>query len=955
MISLALSSQRSLLALVQTVSTVVPINDGQPITKAVLSLDVAGGDLTDYLKNIILERGYTFGTNEREIVRDIKEKLGYVSLDFESEMKSSFNSASLEKVAGDWKDKQSFTAATKPEDRKERRNLIGSRDPSMGVTLHQQAGTMAVERSTNADQTGEEADAKVLTDKYRTRRENSKTFVRKSKLSTTDVEWITKRFYDESGAVTKETTDKQRITRPANPPNKLSRGKKPHTGKVKASVDSSGEEDDPVIENASNPNNMPSYRLLEEVGKKRHIPAEPSRRPGIKSPLFLHVPTLANPMQYHQNAPEKLNSSSLSISVEENSQQDQSLLFNQQIINRVAHDKDLSYLFFPVLRSSTKIAAPNGHHALGLYKKMAQPTATGLKQESPPAAGTSMVGGVHVSSCDSYISLSLSPSLSPCSSLTPSSATSSPVETSPLNSPTIYPSRPERKSYWPPSLRLAGSGKSPSSPRTTEDNLLNSPSLSPLTEHSPPSPLATSPTDDDSSSSSVPTTTSINNNSPTNNSPPNNLGHSMTPSPSTNNIPTLEEDFKDRQDLFFVTQPSIKKHNKIKCGSLDALVEVLTHHRISDPNFVDTFLLTHKTFTTSHILLSKLIEIYEFEQMTDEDEQKELSPEQIEQNSKVSRSVKLRVCSILKTWIDKHFYDFEKNAPLLKEFEDFIKGPLHFDGMEKISMNIQRSIARKINGETSVDKTLAHCRVPLSIVPTLKPDQIDDLEVARQLTLIEHEAYSLIKPNECINLAFSKLGKEENALNIVAIIKRSNTIPLWVATEIVQEERLTKRANIIKKFISIADHCRNLNNYNAVMEILSGLNITPVFRLKKTWEMIPRKYLATLKHLNSLMAPKHNYKVYRDVLHTKNPPCLPFLGVYLTDLTFLEEGSPDTLEGGLINMVKRTQLAAVIQEIQQFQQLPYALTPVPIIRDFLLQVQGLQERALYKQSRIVEP
>eukprot|EP01121_Diplochlamys_sp_Union-15-3_P013580 TRINITY_DN4238_c0_g1_i1.p1 TRINITY_DN4238_c0_g1~~TRINITY_DN4238_c0_g1_i1.p1 ORF type:complete len:124 (+),score=23.36 TRINITY_DN4238_c0_g1_i1:86-457(+) len=104
-------------------------------------------------------------------------------------------------------------------------------------------------------------------------------------------------------------------------------------------------------------------------------------------------------------------------------------------------------------------------------------------------------------------------------------------------------------------------------------------------------------------------------------------------------------------------------------------------------------------------------------------------------------------------------------------------------------------------------------------------------------------------------------------------------------------------------------------------------------------------------------------RAYRQTLAASNPPCVPFFGIYQTDLTFIEDGNADYLKvedgrNDIINFDKMKKLAAVIRDIQQYQQKPYNFQKVPVIYAYLESVEKLDylnEEQLYSLSLKVEP
>lgn len=115
----------------------------------------------------------------------------------------------------------------------------------------------------------------------------------------------------------------------------------------------------------------------------------------------------------------------------------------------------------------------------------------------------------------------------------------------------------------------------------------------------------------------------------------------------------------------------------------------------------------------------------------------------------------------------------------------------------------------------------------------------------------------------------------------------------------------------------------------------------------------------TLAQIRKLMGHEKNFIEYREIIHSINPPCIPFLGIYLQDLTFIEDGNNNYLKKtqDLINFAKRMKTAEVIREIQQYQSVSYSLQPVRELQLFIKThlENSRDEEILYSLSVALEP
>lgn len=428
----------------------------------------------------------------------------------------------------------------------------------------------------------------------------------------------------------------------------------------------------------------------------------------------------------------------------------------------------------------------------------------------------------------------------------------------------------------------------------------------------------------------------------------------------------------------------IYKDGQIAGGSLPALVEQLTTHEATpDAMFVTTFYLTFRLFTTPVELAQCLIDRFNY----------------VEESNGIAVPVRLRVHNVFKGWLESH-WQAETDAEALGLILTFATGKLRTalpsagkrlaELVTKVSQVRAGTPTPRLmssHGKTNTSATVYSALDPNVPNPVITKSQMnalrnarngaaalsvldfDPLEMARQFTLIESKLFCAIQPEELLASEWTK--KTGRAVNVRAMSKLSTDLANLVADTILQLEDPKKRAVVIKQWVKIAAKCLELNNYDSLMAIICSLNSSMVMRLKRTWEAVSSKTKARLEELRGIVNVGRNYAVLRKRLENHVAPCIPFVGIYLTDLTFVDVGNQTTrqlpgdgnTESGIsvINFDKHMRTAKIIGQLQRFQ-VAYPLAPVPEMQDWMQsQIERVRDsdqsnvQSYYRRSLLLEP
>ncbi|XP_029565936.1 rap guanine nucleotide exchange factor 1b isoform X3 [Salmo trutta] len=291
----------------------------------------------------------------------------------------------------------------------------------------------------------------------------------------------------------------------------------------------------------------------------------------------------------------------------------------------------------------------------------------------------------------------------------------------------------------------------------------------------------------------------------------------------------------------------------------------------------------------------------------------------------------------------------ELTEDILKQLMDLVFR-LVCNGELSLARVLRKNILDKVE-----QKKLLRCTNSLKPLAargvSARPGTLHDFrshEIADQLTLLDAELFYNIEIPEV--LLWAKEQNEEKSPNLTQFTEHFNNMSYWVRSLIIQQEKGQDREKLLLKFIKIMKHLRKLNNFNSYLAILSALDSAPIRRLE--WQ---KQTSEGLEEYCTLIDSSSSFRAYRAALADVEPPCIPYLGLILQDLTFVHLGNPDLIDGK-VNFSKRWQQFNILDSMRRFQQVHYELKRnddiVCFFNDFS---DHLAEEALWELSLKIKP
>ncbi|MES1910225.1 MAG: hypothetical protein MHM6MM_002861 [Cercozoa sp. M6MM] len=328
--------------------------------------------------------------------------------------------------------------------------------------------------------------------------------------------------------------------------------------------------------------------------------------------------------------------------------------------------------------------------------------------------------------------------------------------------------------------------------------------------------------------------------------------------------------------------------------------------RVRDQNvgFRDVLLMTFKMYCSAPELLGLLIERFG---MPPPPNATHAELDLFEQ--RIRRPVQLLVCAVVNRWLREHWHDFGEQPELLRRLRTWIEELNGSSSPLQRRLGKQLEVAARSEGGSTLRRAAAarHSKAPprtlinpATPLASLHITQVDEVEMARQLSLRDQVSFGGIQMREFVRQAWAKADKAKKAPNITEFTLQFNRWGNAVRKSLLSESDVKERAKVLRKYIDVGYQLYKMQNFASSFAIVGALNDAAVQprRLRLTWAELSSRTRARFEQLESLFSANKSHATLRAAQASallSSEPSLPFVGLFLSDLTFAFEGNPDFL------------------------------------------------------------
>ncbi|KAG8444155.1 hypothetical protein GDO86_009366, partial [Hymenochirus boettgeri] len=344
-------------------------------------------------------------------------------------------------------------------------------------------------------------------------------------------------------------------------------------------------------------------------------------------------------------------------------------------------------------------------------------------------------------------------------------------------------------------------------------------------------------------------------------------------------------------------------------------------------------LLMHRWYLPSTELAGKFLSIYR------------------DATEEYCNELRLKTCYFIRYWITEFPAEFNLDLGLIRLMEEFRELACQLGNEEHINLLDISTIPsydwmRRVTQRKKTSKKGKVC---------LLFDHLEPIELAEHLTFLEYKAFRRISFTDYQSYVIHGCLVDNPTLE--RSIALFNGISKWVQLMVLSKQSPQQRAEIITKYINIAQKLLQLQNFNTLMSVVGGLSHSSISRLKDTHTYLTADVTKVWNEMTELVSSNGNYGNYRKAFAECEGFKIPILGVHLKDLIAVHVIFPDWVNDNNVNIVKMQQLYVTLNELVSLQNASHHLeTNMDLINLLTLSLDLYHtEDDIYKLSLVLEP